>query len=76
MSSGIMEAAIQSMYERPDDRWELLKEAKQYYDDNDKSTEFMLQYMQDVANVDLAFVLKFIEDEGRRNPPDPPEKRR
>lgn len=39
----------------------LLKEARQYCDDNDKSTEFMLQYMQDVANVDLDCVLKYLE---------------
>jgi len=40
---------------------ELLKEAQQYCDDNDKSTEFMLQYMQDVANVDLDCVINFLQ---------------
>lgn len=40
---------------------EKLRWAKQYCDDNDKSTEFMLQYMQDVANVGLTKVLKFLE---------------
>lgn len=36
-----------------------LLEAKQFCDDNDKSTEFMLQYMQDYAGVDLDCVLIF-----------------
>jgi len=38
-----------------------LLEAWQYCDDNDKSTEFMLQYMQDVAKVDFDCVVNFIE---------------
>ena len=38
-----------------------LREAQQYCDDEDKSTEFMLQYMQDYAGVDLNCVLKFLE---------------
>lgn len=37
-----------------------LFEAWQYCDDNDKSTEFMLQYMQDVAKVDLDCVVNFL----------------
>ena len=40
----------------------LLKVAQQYCDDNDKSTEFMLQYMQDYAGVDLDCVIKYLED--------------
>lgn len=32
-----------------------------YCDENDKSTEFMLQYMQDFAGVDLDCVVNFIE---------------
>lgn len=40
---------------------ELLKMAQDYCDDNDKSTEFMLAYMQDVAGVDLDTVLIFLE---------------
>ena len=39
----------------------LLDEAKKYCDDNDKSTEFMIEYMQDVANVDLVCVLNYLE---------------
>ena len=39
----------------------ILLEAWQYCDDNDKSTEFMLQYMQDVAGVDLDCVINFLE---------------
>lgn len=38
----------------------LLREAKLYCDENDKSTEFMLQYMQDIANVDLDCVLNYL----------------
>lgn len=38
-----------------------LFQAWSYCDVNDKSTEFMLQYMQDTANVDLDCVLKFLE---------------
>lgn len=37
-----------------------LTEAFQYCIDNDKSTEFMLQYMQDTANVSLDCVTSFI----------------
>ena len=42
--------------------------AWQYCDDHDKSTEFMLQYMQDVAKVDLDCVISFLQkttDESR-----------
>ena len=39
----------------------LLQTAYDYCNDKDKSTEFMLQYMQDMANVDLDRVLKFLE---------------
>jgi len=35
--------------------------AWQYCDDEDKSTEFMLQYMQDFAKVDLDCVINFIK---------------
>ena len=38
-----------------------LFEAWDYCDEHDKSTEFMLQYMQDFANVDLDCVLSFID---------------
>jgi len=43
--------------------------AWQYCDDNEKSTEFMLEYIQDVAGVDLDCVINFIQkttDEDRR----------
>ncbi len=40
-----------------------LAEAQKYCDDNDKSTEFMLQYMQDFANVShdcvISYLIKF-----------------
>ena len=32
-----------------------------FCDENDKSTEFMIQYMQDEANVSLDCVMNFIE---------------
>ena len=43
----------------------LLEEAQQYCDDNDKSTGFMLQYMQDFAHVDLDCVMKFLENKSK-----------
>ena len=39
----------------------LLLTAWQYCDEEDKSTEFMLQYMQDFAGVDLDCVVSFLE---------------
>ena len=39
-----------------------LAEAWQYCEDNNKSTEFMLEYMQDIANVNLACVIDFIQE--------------
>jgi len=36
--------------------------AWQYCDDEDKSTEFMLQFMQDNAGVDLDCVLNFLQN--------------
>ena len=38
-----------------------LLEAWQYCDDEDKSTEFMLEYMQDFAEVGLDCVMNFIK---------------
>jgi hypothetical protein len=40
---------------------ELLRQAQIFCDENDKSTEFMLQYMQDVAKVDLDCVIKYLQ---------------
>lgn len=40
----------------------LLQQAQEWCDDNDKSTEFMLQYMQDAAGVDLDCVIKFLHE--------------
>jgi len=37
-----------------------LLEAWQFCDDNDKSTAFMIEYMQDVAGVDFDCVMNFI----------------
>lgn len=39
----------------------LLEEAHEFCEDNDKSTEFTLEYMQDFADVDLDTVLDFIK---------------
>lgn len=44
-----------------------LRMAQIYCDDEDKSTEFMLQYMQDVAGVDLDCVLKFLKNQKEEN---------
>lgn len=43
----------------------LLHDAWNYCDNKDKSTEFMLQYMQDLAKIDLDEVLLFIEKESK-----------
>lgn len=45
----------------------LLKEAHDYCDKHDKSTEFMLEYMQDVAGVDLDTVLDYLENKNENN---------
>jgi hypothetical protein len=45
-----------------------LFEAWQYCDDEDKSTEFMLEYMQSVAKVDLDCVINFIEKNADKRP--------
>ena len=37
-----------------------LRIAKQYCDDNDKSTEFMIQYMQDMVSVDFDCVINYL----------------
>ena len=39
----------------------LLEEAQKYCDENDKSTEYMLQYMQDFAGVNLDCVMNFLQ---------------
>lgn len=39
----------------------VLAEAWKYCDDKDKSTEFMLQFMQDTARVDLDCVMSFLQ---------------
>ena len=43
---------------------QVLLDAWKYCNENEKSTEFMLQYMQDVANVDLDCVISFLQKEG------------
>ena len=40
----------------------LLLQAWEYADQRDKSTEWMLQYMQDTAGVDLDAVLYFLKE--------------
>ena len=39
-----------------------LKEAQDWCDANDKSTEFMIQYMQDFAEVNHDTVMKYLWD--------------
>jgi hypothetical protein len=46
---------------KPETRHKLL-DAWAYCDEEDKSTEFMLQYMQDHAGVDLDCVINFIQE--------------
>ena len=43
-----------------------LKIAQEYCDENDKSTEFMLEFMQDYANVDLDCVMNFLEEQHKK----------
>jgi len=38
----------------------LMQQAMEFCDKNDKSTEFMIQYMQDYANVSHATVIAFL----------------
>lgn len=45
-----------------------LEEAQKYCDDNDKSTEFMIQYMQDFAGVDFDCVMSFLKSKAREAP--------
>ena len=51
---------MEPIFKTFEDQTTKLLEAKQFCDDNDKSTEFMLQYMQDYAGVDLDCVLDFL----------------
>ena len=39
----------------------MLEIAHQFCDDEDKSTEFMIEYMQDFANTDLDTVIEYLE---------------
>lgn len=43
----------------------LLFEAYNYCKDNNKSTEYMLDYIQDMANVDLDCVLRFLKENNK-----------
>jgi hypothetical protein len=42
------------------DKMDLLREAQAYCDEEDKSTEFMIQYMQDYADVSFDEVIEFL----------------
>jgi len=42
---------------------QLLEMAQQFCDENDKSTEFMIQYMQDFAHCSFDTVIKFLEEQ-------------
>jgi len=44
----------------------MLQEAYDWCNEHDKSTEFMLQYMQDTAGVDLDTVLLFLEEKSEK----------
>jgi hypothetical protein len=45
----------------PEGKRLLLRSAYEYCEEKDKSTEFMLEYMQDVAKVDLDTVIEFLQ---------------
>lgn len=47
---------------KPETRQKLI-EAEAYCDEHDKSTEFMIQYMQDYAGVDHDCVIKFLMED-------------
>ena len=47
-----------------DQQREMLIEARDYCNEHDKSTEFMMQYMQDTANVSFDQVVQFLMEEG------------
>jgi hypothetical protein len=49
--------------EHQEEKKSLLQKAYDFCNDNDKSTEFMLQYMQDFADVDLDDVISFLKEE-------------
>lgn len=51
---------------KPETKSKLI-EAINYCDDNDKSTEFMIQYVMDFANVSHDCVIRFLEKLWRRN---------
>ena len=46
-----------------EDKKALLQAAQDYCDNNNKSTEFMIQYMQNHANVSYDVVIQFLRDE-------------
>ena len=47
---------------------ELLKEAQIFCDENDKSTEFMIEYMQDFAHCSFDTVMNFLEEQSITKP--------
>jgi hypothetical protein len=40
-----------------------LKDAEEYCDTHDKSTEFMIQYMQDMADIDYDTVIQYLKED-------------
>ena len=42
---------------------EMLAEAQRWCDAEDKSTEFMIQYMQDYASVDFDDVIEYLQEQ-------------
>lgn len=46
----------------PEEAKQLLMEAWAYCDEEDKSTEFMLQYMSDMSGVEYENVVQFVMD--------------
>lgn len=54
------------MKEIPEEKRILLEQAQNYCDDNDKSTEFMLQYMQDYADVSFSIIMQYLKEKSLR----------
>lgn len=43
---------------------EMLRLAQEFCDEEDKSTEFMIAYMQDMANADFDTVMEYLRSKG------------
>jgi hypothetical protein len=46
-----------------EEKMAILNSAREYCDEEDKSTEFMIQYMQDVSGLDFDTVIAYLQEE-------------